>query len=175
MAFDLMTHPYFRGLGRQWWWLAAVFMLLLPKSAFAQLTIKQPGNHPMYGFEAEPHIFLAPFDDTLGAGFRGTVPVVDNGFIKTINNSVGVGFGVDFSNDHIWFPVVMQWNFFLSDRWSVFGEPGIALHRHQRGRSHTDIDPLIIYAGGRLHFNDTLALTLRVGRPTVSLGLSILL
>jgi hypothetical protein len=68
-------------------------------------------------------------------------------------------------------PVVMQWNFWLSRNWSVFGEPGGAL-RLRNGR--VDPEP-VFYAGGRLHFTDTIALTLRVGHPSASVGVSFLL
>ena len=47
-----------------------------------------------------------------------------NGFIDRINDSVGLGFGVDYTRDNTWLPLVMQWNFWLSEHWSVFGEPG---------------------------------------------------
>ena len=61
--------------------------------------IKNPGDHPAYRFEAEPHGLIGfggPFrhgNADLGAGFRGTIILLDNGFVKTINNSVGIGFG----------------------------------------------------------------------------------
>jgi hypothetical protein len=65
-----------------------------------QAIIKQPGEHPHYFFEAEPHVLLGwprfrDFHDGPGIGFRGTIPLVFNGFVSTINNSVGIGFGFD--------------------------------------------------------------------------------
>ena len=145
----------------------------LGRSAAAdQSIIKYPGDHPDYAFEAEPHLVVAPFDKPLvGVGFRGTVELFDNGFVRTINNTVGLGFGVDWTQDRLRFPVVMQWNFWLTRNWSVFGEPG--------GLVEARKNPLrpqpAFYAGGRLHFTDTLTLTLRVGHPTESVGLSWLL
>src|SRR5262245_53658832 len=92
-------------------------------------TIKLPGAHPSYVFEAEPHAIIAPFDDFApGVGFRGTIELVDNGFVTTINNTVGIGFGVDWTDKNFRLPVVMQWNFWLSRNWSVFGEPGGVLN-----------------------------------------------
>lgn len=68
--------------------------LTAPPAAADRSVIKQPGAHPDYVFEAEPHLLLAPFDDLEpGVGFRGTIEIVDNGFVKTINNTVGIGFG----------------------------------------------------------------------------------
>src|SRR6188768_3758218 len=80
--------------------------------------IKQPARHPHYVFEAEPHFLLAPLGARPvlpGAGFRGTVVLAQEGFIDRINDSVGIGFGVDYTRDNVWLPVVMQWNFWLSE------------------------------------------------------------
>src|SRR5690349_10796756 len=77
--------------------LCSVFGLLLRLSTTARADesiIKNPGDHPDYRFEAEPHGlvgFGGPFkggSGELGLGFRGTVIIVDNGFVKSINNSV---------------------------------------------------------------------------------------
>ena len=100
--------------------------------------IRSPGDHPAYIFEAEPHVlvgFAGPFDNdgNFGVGFRGTVHIA-NGFVPSINDSVGVGFGFDVgTNGHVLVPVVMQWNFWLSTHWSVFGEPGFAFGSGDRG------------------------------------------
>ena len=169
------------------------------------LIIRHAGDHSRYSFEAEPHLLLGlvdpqgPADGTgLGLGFRGTVTLVDNGFVPTINNSVGIGFGADWvhydggrqvcvtdsgpsrvvvcnntnSVGVLWFPVVMQWNFFLSRQWSVFGEPGLAV-RYQSvpGVTNLNIDPQL-YVGGRWHFSDQMTLTMRLGYPTLSVGVS---
>ena len=70
--------------------------------AFAQSTIRNPGAHPNYVVELEPHALVGPMDPPgntrgtgLGAGLRVTIPIVQNGFIQTINNSVGISFGLD--------------------------------------------------------------------------------
>jgi hypothetical protein len=134
-------------------------------------TIKLPGAHPDYVFEAEPHALLAPFDDFRpGLGFRGTIELVDNGFVSSINNTVGIGFGADWAKDHFRVPVVMQWNFWLSRNWSVFGEPGALIDFGNKARPHP-----AIYVGGRFHFTDRITLTMRVGHPTASVGVSFLL
>lgn len=169
------------------------------------MIIRNPGDHSRYRFEAEPHLLLGlidppgPADGTgLGLGFRGTVVVLDNGFVPTINNSIGVTFGADWVHygggrevcvfdslssgaktcvrseavNELWFPVAMQWNFFLSRQWSVFGEPGLAL-RYQSvpGFNNLAIDPQL-YVGGRWHFSDQATLTMRLGYPTFSIGVS---
>jgi hypothetical protein len=146
---------------------------LTPAVAGADVsTIKRPGAHPRYLFEAEPHAIVAPFDDfTPGVGFRGTFNIVDDGFIRPLNDSVGLGFGLDWTENHVRVPVVMQWNFWLSRNWSVFGEPGGLLDF--RG-SKTRALPAL-YAGGRFHFTEHITLTMRVGHPTASVGVSFLL
>ncbi len=163
-------------------------------------TIKRPGAHPDYVFEAEPHFvfgFLDPpgahSNDGFGPGFRGTFEIVDNGFIPKINNTVGIGVGLDWlfygnycngngnnrnchDADAILIPVVMQWNFWLSRNWSVFGEPGfMAVFDNDGNNRDTHFRPFVFYAGGRFHFTDTLTLTMRAGWPSFSVGVSFLL
>lgn len=164
----------------------AVFLLASAAtlSAFAEparadeSVIKQPGRHPDYTFEAEPHFFFG-FDPPgksaskgYGPGFRGTIELVDNGFIKKINNTVGLGFGFDWiafesKKQAVWVPIVMQWNFWLSRNWSVFGEPGGGIWLGNA----TGIRPAA-YGGARFHFSEKIALTARVGFPALSLGAS---
>lgn len=142
-----------------------------------QSLIRTRGEHPDYVFDAEPHGLLGygPFNDGIlpGAGFRGTFILVQQGFIPSINNSVGVGVGADFffpSTGSVSFvvPAVMQWNFWLSTHWAVFGEPGLALGF---GNHHDFVAP-VFAAGGRYHFNEHVALTLRIGYPAASVGVS---
>lgn len=156
---------------------------LLATPARAQSVIRQPGVHPDYIFEAEPHLLLA-IDPPgkgggagLGPGFRGTVEIVDNGFIRNINNTVGIGFGADYvafsgkgRPGTLLVPVVMQWNFWLGRGWSVFGEPGGVLVFGDKFTARP-----AGFGGARYHFNDSIALTLRVGYPEFSIGVSFLL
>ncbi|MGC4087465.1 MAG: hypothetical protein QM756_06160 [Polyangiaceae bacterium] len=174
------------------------------------LIINRPGYHQRYIFEAEPHL-LAGFIDAPGAahgtgfgvGFRGTVQVLENGFVPSINNSIGVGFGMDWVHyglgdsyctsidlqgrcqrysdnravDTLWVPVVLQWNFWLSRNWSVFGEPGLALRYEGNTGGDHRLHPefLQLFVGGRYHFSDNVTLTMRLGYPTFSVGVSFLL
>lgn len=138
--------------------------------------IRTPGDHPPYIFEAEPHLLIGysgPFleNDNFGVGFRGTVNIAD-GFVPSINDSVGVTFGFDFAtHDRFFVPIALQWNFWLSTHFSVFGEPGIGF-----GTSDGDqvVYP-IFFGGGRFHVTDRIAITLRVGYPEASIGCSFLL
>ena len=139
--------------------------------------IKNPGDHPDYKVELEPHGlvgFGGPFDKgrpDFGAGVRATIVLVDNGFIKSINNSVGIGFGGDvfFKKGTVFLPVVMQWNFWLSTHWSVFGEPGVGFSPN--AHKNRFIHPVFM-AGARYHFNEKIALTLRIGYPAATVGAS---
>src|SRR4051794_36738053 len=120
---------------------AALAVAVLPSVARADDTIKNPGDHPHYSFEAEPHLLvgfggLYGGSTGFGVGARFGIPIVENGFVPSINNSVAIGFGADLmhydacyfsfvscSANYLLFPVVMQWNFYVASKWSVFGEP----------------------------------------------------
>jgi len=192
-------------------------------SASAQ--IKSPGAHPSYGVEVDPHLILGWADhywghkNGWGVGGRFTVPIIEQGPISKINNSMGIGFGVDwvhFSDqcwgyywhgdyygpyagedctaNTLWFPVVLQWNFWLTKVISVFGEPGLSIvHRswdwyqpHCPGSlsgwygwckthdSETDLEPLVMFGGARFLFSDSAGLTVRLGWPYASVGASLL-
>ncbi|HEY6078507.1 MAG TPA: hypothetical protein VIW29_06880 [Polyangiaceae bacterium] len=182
---------------------------LASRSARADtLTISNPGDHPRYTFEAEPHLVLGFIEPPgyasgagFGVGFRGSLPIMRNGFIPKLNNSVAIGFGLDFARygagdycadggdlstcddreradgfNELYFPIVLQWNFFLSRNWSVFGEPGVALtyHAHE-GPNDVAFNPFVFFVGGRFHFSDKIMLTMRIGYPAFSVGCSFLL
>lgn len=159
--------------------LAAVALLAAPSTARAaeHAIIRNPDDHPSYVFEAEPHFllgFAGPFSQAgnAGLGFRGSFHIA-HGFVPSINDTVGIGVGVDFTpgDGSVYVPVVMQWNFWLSTHWSVFGEPGIAFGS---GRTNNSVFPAL-FVGGRFHFTDRIALTLRIGYPEFAAGISFFL
>jgi hypothetical protein len=167
-------------------------------------TIRQPGDHPNYYVEIEPHLDFAWFDYAgygindvgIGLGVRATIPIVKNGFIPTINNTVGIGFGFDYiyfgcgaagvscGVSALYFPVVLQWNFYVAQRFSVFGEPGFSLNYAfysandcgtfcPKGALPNDFFPGFVFElGGRYHINEHLALTGRIGFPNITFGVS---
>jgi hypothetical protein len=127
--------------------------LLLGGAARADDTIRHPGDHPIYRIEGEPMVIWgwAEFgwaaSEGFGLGGRISFPILDNGFIPNINNSVAITTGLNWvhysgpgcyayngecygggSADYIFIPVALQWNFFVARQWSVFGEPGIAIY-----------------------------------------------
>src|SRR6478752_6222242 len=79
---------------------SGLLLLGLCSEARAQSVIRQPGNHPDYGFEIEPHLafqWMNRFgaDSGFGPGARFNIPFFHNGPIKTINNNMGISFGLD--------------------------------------------------------------------------------
>ena len=181
-------------------------------SAHAQSTIRSHGERPSYGVELEPHLLATPFSppgigegDGFGVGARGTFEILSQGFIPSINDSIGVGVGIDWihyddsevgnggecrrveqapggipvctevagDTDYLWFPVVMQWNFWLHKNWSVFGEPGIAFRLDDMDTFH--LSPFVLFVGGRYHVSSKFTLTMRLGYPAFSFGGSFLL
>jgi hypothetical protein len=196
---------------------AGAAVLLASPAASAQ--IKQPGAHPDYSVEIEPH-FVFQWTNTVwgeegfGGGVRFNVPLMDNGPIDKINNNMAIGFGLDYvhfddicrhwwgrwwsdprrgdncSADVFWFPVVLQWNFFLTPIISVFGEPGFAIaHRRfewewwcggaggavcEYDDTDTDLE-FVFWAGARFMFSESVGATVRVGTPYISAGINFML
>lgn len=192
-----------------------VVLGFLAMPALASAQIKEPGNHPLYPAELEPHLVVqwndyAPCaNDGFGPGFRATIPFLDNGPVPKINNNMGIGFGLDWahasinnacanyrfygsnSSADIWsIPVVVQWNFFLLRKVSVFGEAGLVL-QHRRydniyggancgngfcsGSFNDNTVNGSFSVGGRFLISDSVGFLLRIGYPYLSAGVSILL
>lgn len=139
-----------------------------------QATGRDVDRHPHYFFEAEPHALVGLFEPRpLGVGFRGTFVLSDSGFIRSVNDTVGLGVGFDWTQDTVWVPIVLQWNFWVSEHWSVFAEPGAAFRwRHDYEELRPD---LTLYGGARWLFADRVSLTLRIGYPAFAAGFSFLL
>jgi len=191
--------------------IVGAFLLAIEGTTAAASIIHDPP--PQYGLELEPHLdlnFGSGWDYPAfgwGVGARASIPIMSPGFVKTINDSVAISFGADlihydgytyacdpryyrcaygYDAGSFWalyLPVTMQWSFWLTDKWSVFGEPGVALRhafvdssycdvRFYDCRSTTSIFPAF-FAGARFHFSELTALTMRLGYPTaLSVGLS---
>ncbi|CAN5173381.1 hypothetical protein BH09MYX1_BH09MYX1_32970 [soil metagenome] len=150
-----------------------------------ELLIKQADEHPSYVIEVEPHGVLAigggPFRTLgdrkeafgFGPGIRLTFNVAKNGFLSKINDSVGIGVGADIvfvgGDVRLVIPVVMQWNFWLSTHFSAFGEPGVAFG----AIGDFGVAPHLA-VGGRYNFNEYFAITLRLGYPLSTFGVSLM-
>jgi hypothetical protein len=134
--------------------------------------IGHPRQHIDYVFELEPEavfVFNRPLDDGPGLGVRGSIPVMFNGFIPSVNNSVAVTFGFDkdpaFHGHTYNVPVALQWNFWLHRNFSIFGEPGVFIHFADKTHAY-----LQVWGGARAHFTDWVALTARVSLPETPAG-----
>ncbi len=206
-------------VNERWWSTAAIVSLVVFDTVSAQgkTVIKNPGDHPETAFELEPHLILA-WDDPawanegLGLGVRAGIPLMHQGPIKTINNNMAIGFGLDYVNydcetrwwwrgprERVWrdgwdhdcsahalvLPVVLQWNFYITDVITVFGEPGLAI-RHAWLSAEwdcnepalcefddRDLDLLPVFEGGaKFMFSERIGFTARIGYPHLTAGVS---
>jgi len=175
----------------------------------------------MYSADLEPHLALG-LDDSVyyagggfGLGARVTIPFLRNGPVSTINNDMGIGFGLDwltrgsscyryygpaYLNNYydcsayaFYLPIVVQWNFYLTDIITVYGEPGLGIRISHATWSYpgpyagcpagavcqgsdTATDPIPIIAGGaKFMFGRTIGLNVRLGYPYFTVGASFLL
>jgi hypothetical protein len=187
--------------------LALAILTLRSADARADDTVRHPGDHPTYGLELEPHGTFGwggPYGGYggFGAGLRFSIPIVQNGFVPTINNSVAITFGLDWIHygycywapagcnaNYVDLSVALQWNFYVAQHWSVFGEPGLYVYHGlfgqfscaptvnnadsacQNAPAEWGVLPAF-YAGARYHFSDRVSLTMRVGFPASSIGVS---
>jgi hypothetical protein len=195
-----------------------VMLLALTKPSAAQ--IKNPGDHPDYSVELEPH-FVFQWDgrywgdDGIGLGGRVSIPIIKNGPIRTINNSLAIGVGFDWvhfggncygyyfpgpgpgpgpgpawecDGSEIHIPVVGQWNFYFTPVISLFGEAGFAISHatfdvpcgpgvnNSFCGSWSETDPTFVFAvGPRFQIANAVAITLRLGTPYMSAGVSFFL
>ncbi|MGE0787287.1 MAG: hypothetical protein AB7S26_16565 [Sandaracinaceae bacterium] len=180
--------------------LAAALALSSASIAAAQegrrITIDQPhqGGRPLLldvygGFSWWGYGFVS--------GARFGIPIVNNGFVDSINNAVYINFGVDFHfartcgiydngpgcgeyGPGVGFPVTLHWEFYLNETWSVFAEVGGQFFLHPAFIRTGRFDPydwgwwFIFQVGGTLHIADWFALTLRVGNPYAVFGVQFL-
>jgi hypothetical protein len=178
--------------------LAVATLLSLSSNSEAQLVVKNPNDHPPYRVELEPHgdvvlwhryygyRFGRNYDGVgepeFGAGFRASIKLADPAFIPKLNNTVAISFGFDITNCQycpssrqfsIYTPVTLQWNFFLTPKWSTFADLGIM--PRTIGFYHDVFFDFMAELGGRFHFNDTVSLTMRIGYPFISVGASFFL
>jgi hypothetical protein len=167
---------------------------------------RDTGQHPYYGVELEPHAEWQwsgdewSWENGFGFGARASIPLLEDGPVQSLNNSLAVTFGFDwayFANDcsiggmevdchesDIWIPIAAQWNFFVSERFSLFPEFGVGFRTATRSTnycaaSECDDSSLEVHAvlwfGARFLVTDRVAVVLRLGTPSLTLGASFLL
>ncbi len=164
-------------------------------SAHADHQIDRPftGNRP---FQLDFHGGLAWYGFGFAGGGRFGIPIVQNGFVPSLDNAVYLNFGFDFYYvDDFWchglgcdrayrfamgFPIALHWEFYFNDTWSAFAELGLQVYLppsfFHRGSFDYREDAgawVIAAVGGSLHLGEVLALTLRVGNPYISFGITL--
>ena len=168
-----------------------------------------------YRFEIEPHLVLGTSPpgfgqgSGIGAGIRGSVVALPNGLLPKVNDSLAIGFGLDYGHyygkwalngyrdrclhyqagpdgtqvctditlnggdyTYLYVPIVVQWNFWFTRRFSGFVEPGVDFY-HLADHGFGAVPAF--YLGGRLRLSEHTALTIRLGYPTTAIGVSFLL
>lgn len=163
--------------------LAATLALGVPSLASAE---DYSQNH-IHGVRADVHGNLGGYG-SVGAGFRIDIPLVPNGFLDNVDDEFALSLGLDaFFYD--FFPgyydgglylipiAVVQWNFYIHPKWSVFPEAGLAFYvgpGNSELRNGRRFYPTPAFSvGARYHFNTRNALLLRVSTPAgISVGIT---
>lgn len=116
-----------------------------------------------------------------GVGGRVELPIVPDGLIRgDVHDELALSLGADvlfspvdrgyYDGGGYVVPIAaVQWNFYLGSNWSVFPEAGVAVHfdfDHDGYRDHgwSYVQP-DLGLGARYHFQDRLALLMRVSSP----------
>jgi hypothetical protein len=130
-------------------------------------------------FEVSKDGFLPKLNDSVAIGvgldwaqYDGRADQSCGDFDTAPNNTrVCVQLGGDLSEVTTFFiPAVMQWNFWLTRRWSVFGEPGLLVHIDDQVNGAW----MTLAGGGRFHIQEKFTLTARIGYPSINFGASFL-
>lgn len=122
------------------------------------------------GVRFDAHVTFGWYRD-LGGGLRVDIPVVGDGIIDGADDDLRITLGAE----ALWFfhhkgfgayPLAgMQWNFYVSDEWSIFPEVGIIFLFGEREHYwRTFVAPMLGF-GVRWHFNARNALLFRVSWP----------
>lgn len=132
------------------------------------------------------------------AGFRFAFPIVDNGFVPSIDNAVYISVGGDFIFEDcvggcgkradkygaaVAVPVTLRWQFNFNPAWSAYAELGPNFYFHSGwtgsgkfpGVSKTIPGWFAGAIGAKWHFAPRTSLTFAVGAPYPHVGLDILL
>lgn len=183
-------------------WLAAAFAALTalsaPGAAEAQrgrVDIGTPhsGGRP---FQLDIHGGFTWWGVGAATGVRFGIPILNNGFIPSINNAVYINFGADFYwvrryqqgcggpggcywdyGAGVGFPLALHWEFYFNENWSAFVEVGFQFFLHPAVWDYGfDVYEggywFLGAVGGSFHVNEWFLLTLRVGTPYIAFGIT---
>lgn len=172
--------------------------LALPATARADHDIDTPftGTRPL---QLELHAGLSWYGLGFAGGARFGIPIVQNGFIPSLDNAVYLNFGVDayFVRYYgrcsaggcfdayafaLGIPVALHWEFYFSDMWSAYAEIGFQFFLPPSLWQYGDWDYnggwighwVVAAVGGSMHLSDAFALTVRLGNPYFSFGVEFL-
>ncbi|MEQ8722016.1 MAG: hypothetical protein RID81_12090 [Sandaracinaceae bacterium] len=163
--------------------------------AQSSVDIRRPhtGSRP---FQLDVHGGFSWWGVGFASGVRFGIPLVNNGFVDSINNTIYLNFGTDFyfargrcianpGGNCDWeygpgfgFPVTLHWEFYFNERWSAFAEVGAQFFLHpefvRSGRYEVyELGYWFIWTvGGSLHLTENVLLTLRVGSPYIAFGVT---
>lgn len=180
---------------------AVLGLLITAGGAEAQhdgVSIKRPfgGERRM---ELNLHAGFSHHGPGPAAGLRVAIPIVDNGFVRSINNAIYLTIGGDVMFERCYggcgrrnddygaalaIPFTGRWQFNFTPRWSAYGEVGPNLYIHSGwlgGGGHVPGPHkvpgawLAASAGGKWHFAREMSLTLSLGAPYSHIGLDIAL
>jgi hypothetical protein len=170
---------------------AAVYVGEAPSVAEAQSAVDI--NTPFTGqrpFQLDVHAGFTWYGVGLATGARFGIPILNNGFIPTLNNSVYINFGFDFyyvrcgcRDDNYYgfgfgIPVALHWEFYFNENWSAFAEVGFQIFFHPRYIDGQPYDPydagywFLVAVGGSFHVTDFFLITVRLGNPYVAGGIT---
>ena len=153
-----------------------------------------------YPIEIEPHFTFGPDNvygnSGIGAGLRVSIPVVASLLVNVPDNlAISFGgdiihyencyFGTECGANYLMLPVAAQWNVFVARRVSLFAEGGVFVYKgffDSCGPADgpgcvapSDFGLLpTVAVGARIHMGDNASFTVRIGYPTITLGISFL-
>ncbi|NOZ86692.1 MAG: hypothetical protein GXP49_10555 [Deltaproteobacteria bacterium] len=156
----------------------------LPPPNESRTIIKVPHSGPRPD-ALDFHGGIGAFYFGFGAGARYTMNLVGNGFVPSINNSVGLSMGADIMAHpayacHGWdfslsLPVTMEWAFYLTRAWTVFAEIGTTVWIRPLGECGGVINKyfdiwFIFGPGARWNITDNSFMVFRLTYPYFSIG-----